>query len=72
MDKKSLYNQAQQNAQQTAMNHQLHISSINSLTELLRVVTAQGEHSPLRTKIEEALSALLDPFIPQPTSNIIQ
>lgn len=70
MDKKSTYNQMQQNAQQTAINHQLHISSINALTKLLKGL--DGERGPLRDKVDEALIALLEPFIPQPVSNIIQ
>lgn len=63
---------SQLNAQQTAMNHQLHISSINTLIGMYKELYAVPD-SPqaLKDKLTQALDALLDPFIPQPVSNII-
>jgi hypothetical protein len=72
MDKKSQINasmqKAQINSQQAAMNHQMHIQSVTTLTKLLEVTPAE---SPILPHLNSALIALLEPFIPLPTPSII-
>jgi hypothetical protein len=50
--------------QRVAINHQLHLQTISTLTELLKASSPE-----LRVKVELAISELLAPFIP--TTNII-
>jgi len=73
MDKKATANarqqQSQQQAQQVAMNHQLHTHTISVLTELFKNTSSE---SKLYKILEETLISLVEPFgPPQPQSPII-
>lgn len=57
---------AQLDAQAAALSHQLHLQSIQTLSQLISAPNLEPE---VISQINKALSSLLEPFIP---SNIIQ
>lgn len=65
---KTIPHQHQPDLQSAAMQHQLHLQTVDVLTKLYEVSTKDSDHShPMHLALKDALQNLMEPF--QPTKH---